>query len=109
MGWLRAGSPLQKVWERMRPGPGGRPPAVFFQNIGELALSEAELKKISLPVKIAVGDCDPVNRLYVQPLQRVRDDWPVVEIKDAGHINCIVREQFSNEIVNWVKSNGVTS
>ena len=82
---------------------------MFFQNIGKLALSEAELKKISLPVKLAVGDRDPVNRLYVQPLERVRNDWPVVEIKDAGHINCVVKEQFRNEIVNWVKANRVTS
>ena len=109
MGWLRDGSPLQKVWEKMRPGPGGRPPAVFFQNVGKLALTEAEVKKISLPVKVAVGDRDPVNRLYVQPIERVRNDWPVVEIKDAGHINCIMKEQFRNEIVNWVKAHRLTS
>ncbi len=105
MGWLREGSPLQKVWEKMCPGPAGRPPAEFFQNVGKLALTEAEVKKISIPVKVAVGDRDPVNRLYVQPLKRVRDDWPVVEIKDAGHINCIVKEQFRKEIVDWVKAN----
>ncbi len=109
MGWLRDGSALQKVWEKMRPGPGGRPPAEFFQNVGKLALTEAEVKKISLPVKMAVGDRDPVNRLYVQPLGRVRNDWPVVEIKDAGHINCIMKEQFRKEIVNWVKANGLAS
>jgi pimeloyl-ACP methyl ester carboxylesterase len=109
MGWLREGSPLQKVWENMRPGPDGCPRAAFFQNIGKLALSEAELKKISVRAKLAVGDRDPVNRLYVQPLERVRDDWPVVEIKDAGHINCIVKELFRQEIVSWIKANGFTS
>ena len=30
MGWLRDGSPLQKVWEKMRPGPAvARPPCSF--------------------------------------------------------------------------------
>jgi hypothetical protein len=96
--------PEHHVITGVRPGPGGRPPAEFFQNVGKLALTEAAVKKISFPVKVAVGDRDPVNRLYGQPLKRVRDDWPVIEIRDAGHINCVVKEQFRKEIVDWVKA-----
>ena len=103
MGWLRDGGALQKVWEKMPAREGGRTPAVFVRNIGKLAVTEEELKKIKLPVKVLVGDRDPVKRLYVAPLQQVRGDWPVVEIADAGHINSIVKKQFREEIASWVR------
>jgi pimeloyl-ACP methyl ester carboxylesterase len=105
MGWLRDGSALQKVWERMAASKRGRTPAAFVRSVGKFALKEAELKKIDVPVKVVVGDRDPVKRLYVVPLQKVRQDWPVVEIKDAGNITCIIKAQFRDAVVSWVKSN----
>jgi pimeloyl-ACP methyl ester carboxylesterase len=103
MGWLREGSRLQKVWEQMPAREGARTPAAFVHSIGKLAVSEEELRRIDLPVKVVVGDHDPVGRLYVTPLGRVRPDWPVVEIADAGHLSCIVKPQFRDEIVDWVR------
>jgi hypothetical protein len=38
-------------------------------------------------------------------LQRVRKDWPVVEIEDADHFTCIVKKQFREEIAAWVNRN----
>ena len=105
MGWLRDGSALQKVWEKIPAREGGRTPAAFVQSIGKLAVSEEELKKIDVPVKVLVGDRDPVKRLYVTPLQQVRKDWPVVEIEDAGHITCILKKQFREELAGWVRKN----
>jgi pimeloyl-ACP methyl ester carboxylesterase len=103
MGWFKEGSLLQKVWDKM-PGA-GKVPAAFLETVGQLAVTEDELKKIDLPVKVLVGDRDPVKRLYVEPLRPVRKDWLIVEIKDAGHINCIVQKQFKEELAAWVRKN----
>ena len=104
MGWFRAGSPLQGFWVRLPGREGSRTPSAFLRNVGKLAISEAELKKIEVPAKVIVGDRDPCRRLYVAPLRRVRKDWPVVEIRDAGHIDCIVKKQFRDEIADWIRS-----
>jgi len=102
MGWLREGSVLQKVWGRMQGREGGSTPPACARSLGELALTEAELKWIRVPVVVIVGDRDPVKRLYVAPLQRVRKDWAVIEIGDAGHLNCVVKAQFKEEIAEWL-------
>lgn len=105
MGWLREGSRLQDLWERMPGRDGGRTPAEFMRNVGTLALSEDEIKKLSMPVEVIVGDRDPVKRMYVIPLQHVRNDWPVVEVRDARHLNCLLRKEFRDEVVRWLKVN----
>jgi pimeloyl-ACP methyl ester carboxylesterase len=103
MGWFREGSALQKFWDRMPAPSGRRTPPAFIRGVSKLALTEDELKKIDVPVEILVGDRDPVNRLYVVPLRPKRRDWPVIEIEDAGHINCIVKKPFRQELVGWVR------
>ena len=105
MGWLRFGSPLQAFWERLPGRNSGRTPPAFLHTIGQLALTEDQVKSIKVPVKIIVGDRDPVKRLYVTPLQKVRSDWPVAEIASAGHLNCIIKPQFRDEIANWIGQN----
>jgi pimeloyl-ACP methyl ester carboxylesterase len=91
MGWLPEGSELQKLWEHMRD------PAA--KGVGRLALSPDELQAIRLPVLVLVGDRDPIKQVYVAPLRAVRSDWPVIDINDAGHLNCIFKKQFAKEIV----------
>jgi len=54
------------------------------------------------------GNRDPVKRMYVVPLRQVRKDLPVVEIKDAGHINCIIKKQFREEVVASVRRQNKT-
>jgi len=103
MGWPREGGGLQKFWEKIPARQGGRTPAACVPSIGKLAVSEAELKAIKVPMEILVGVRDPVRKLYVVPLQGVRKDWPVIEIEGAGHINCIMKKQFAEEIVKWVQ------
>jgi pimeloyl-ACP methyl ester carboxylesterase len=102
MGWLREGSALQNFWERMPDRQGGNTPSACARSLGKLALTEAELRAINVPVEIIVGDRDPTKRLYVTPLEQVRKDWPVIEIKDAGHLNCIIKPQFKEAIAAWL-------
>jgi hypothetical protein len=55
------------------------------------------------PVAVLVGDKDKlVKKLYLEHLQKVRKDWPVIEIKDAGHLSCIAKTSFQEEIVKWL-------
>jgi pimeloyl-ACP methyl ester carboxylesterase len=103
MGWFREGSALQGVWDRMPAPEGRRLPPAFIRGVSKLAMTEAELRKIGVPVEVVVGDRDPVKRLYVEPLQQARKGWPVVDIKDAGHVNCIIKKQFRDEIALWVR------
>lgn len=105
MGWLKEGGPLQKVWEKMGAKEGGRTPAAFVKSVGHLAVTEDELKKIDAPVRVIVGARDPVKKLYVEPLRPVRKDWAVVEIEGAGHLDCVVKKQFREEVAGWVRKN----
>lgn len=102
MGWLREGSILQDFFGRMPEREGGMTPPACARSFGKLALSEQQLRGIKVPVQIVVGDRDPTKRLYVTQLEQVRKDWPVVEIKDAGHLNCIVKPEFKESLTSWL-------
>lgn len=102
MGWLREGSPLQGVWQNMGNRRAGRTPAAAVHGVGKLAIGEKELKAIKTPLEILVGDRDPCKRMYVEPLEAVRKDVPVITIPEAGHLNCIIKEQFKSELQKWV-------
>jgi pimeloyl-ACP methyl ester carboxylesterase len=101
MGWLREGGMLGKMWGFMLGGLLGTP-AACPHSFGKLAVSEAELKAVKVPVEVLVGDRDPCRTLYVAPLRQVREDWPVIEIAGAGHMDCIVKPQFKDEVQKWI-------
>lgn len=96
-GWLREDSILQKIWAHMR--------SLGARSISELALTADQLKAIRIPVEILVGNRDPMKKLYVEPLESVRSDWRVIEIEGAGHLNCIVKKQFIDELEKWLDMN----
>lgn len=98
MGWLKAGSFLQRVWARMSPPNLGGTPAACVNSMAALAVTADEVRAVKIPVTIIVGDGDPCRRLYVQPLQILRPDWPVHIIPGAGHIECITTPQFKTEL-----------
>jgi hypothetical protein len=39
----------------------------------------------------------------VEPLEGIRKDWPVAIIPDSGHINCVARPAFKNDIREWIE------
>jgi pimeloyl-ACP methyl ester carboxylesterase len=98
MGWLKEGSRLQEFWERIPDRGKAKTPAACLRGLGKLAVTEKEVKAVHLPVTILIGDRDPVRKLYVAPLEQVRPDWPVTVIEGAGHMNCIFKEQFKEEL-----------
>lgn len=53
---------------------------------------------------VLIGNRDFLKKGYVEPLQRVRKDWRVIDVKDADHISCILRPQFKEEIHKWLGS-----
>ncbi len=107
MGWLQAGGLGQ--WGFAQTGknkPNADALAVCGRSLARLALTEKEIRSIKVPVAVLVGDKDDlIQKLYVDPLKKVRKDWPVVEIKGANHISCIFKPQFREEIAAWLKKN----
>jgi pimeloyl-ACP methyl ester carboxylesterase len=102
MGWLREGSFEQKFFAA---GKDDKPAGLCFRSLAKLALTEKEIKAIRVPVTILFGDDDFLKKGYVEPLKKVRSDWPVVDIKDANHITCVAKPQFREEIAAWLKKN----
>ncbi len=98
MGWLKEGSRLQEFWERIPDRGKAKTPAACLRGLAKLAVTEKEVKAVRVPVTILIGDRDPVRQLYVAPLQQVRPDWPVTVIEGAGHMNCIFKEQFKDDL-----------
>ncbi|MES1213604.1 MAG: alpha/beta fold hydrolase [Singulisphaera sp.] len=103
MGWMPEGSRLQDLWDRLPARDNARTPPELVRTIGQLAISEKELKTIATPAEVIIGGRDPVLRLYVEPLRAARPDWPVVEIADAGHITCILQPEFREAILEWLR------
>lgn len=96
MGWLKAGGVLGKAFELMPGRGGGAMPEGCFQSLGALGLTEEEVKGIKVPVSMIVGDRDPCRLLYVHPLAEARPDFPVLEVPDAGHLDCIMKQEFKD-------------
>jgi pimeloyl-ACP methyl ester carboxylesterase len=97
MGWLQAGSIMQRIWTRMR--------SLSAKGVADLALTEDEIKSIRIPIEILVGDRDPMKQMYLPHLQNVRPDWPVIQIQRAGHITCVTKQQFKDHLENWLDKN----
>lgn len=105
MGWVRdggrnltGGGPIQA-----RKGSGAL--GMVLSSMGKLAVTEADLKAIKVPVTVILGDQDPFKQRTVDPLREVRKDWPIVEIADAGHMTCVIKRGFTDAIVAWLDKN----
>ena len=100
MGWLKAGSPQQRMWEMAQGRKGEKTPAACLHGFAQLAVTEAEVKAVRVPVTVIIGERDICRRLYVEPLRQIRPDWPVRVIAGAGHLNCIVKPDFKAQIAS---------
>jgi len=107
MGWLKVGSAAQFGFAQIgKKDSDAKAHVLCGRSLAKLALSEEEIKSIRVPVVVLVGDEDNlIKKLYVEPLKPVRKDWPVIEIKNANHISCIMKPQFREEIATWLKKN----
>lgn len=107
MGWLQAGGVGQLGFAQIGKNEANAPAAtVCGRSLAKLALTEAELKSIRAPVTVVVGAKDDlIKKLYVEPLEKVRKDWPVTEIKDGDHLTTIAQPSFKEAIAGWLKKN----
>jgi pimeloyl-ACP methyl ester carboxylesterase len=107
MGWLKEGEIAQGFFAQIGKNDAkANSLAVCGRSLAKLALTEKEIKSIKVPMTVLVGGKDDlIKGLYVDPLKKVRADWPVVEIKDANHLDCILKPQFKDEIAAWLKKN----
>ena len=96
---------MQRTWENMQPKTFRSTPGICLTSVGHLAVTEAGIRSVKVPMEVLVGDTDPMHELYVMPLQSARPDWPVIQIQGAGHINCIGKPQFVAELVKWIDAN----
>jgi pimeloyl-ACP methyl ester carboxylesterase len=97
MGWLKAGAPMNSVWDKLERPRFAVPPACA-KSFPNLAVTEAELKALTIPVTIIIGENDPCREWYVEPLRQVRPDWPVHVISGAGHLNCLSQPEFKTQL-----------
>jgi pimeloyl-ACP methyl ester carboxylesterase len=107
MGWLKDGDIAQKGFAQIaKNDPNADAHAICGRSLAKLALTEEEIKSVKVPITVLVGDQDGlIKKLYVEPLEKVRKDWPVIEIKDANHFTCILKQQFREEIASWLQKN----
>ena len=98
MGWHKADAPMNRFWEIVNGQGRGSVPIACIHGFPALAVNEAEIKAIKLPVTIVVGDRDPTRRMYVEPLRAVRPDFPEHVIAGAGHLNCVAKPEFKIEV-----------
>jgi pimeloyl-ACP methyl ester carboxylesterase len=97
MGWLQEGTPLQRFWEAL-PGKHSPVPPACLHGMAKLAVTEAQVKAVRVPVTIIVGDRDLCRKLYVDPLRPIRPVCPQKIISGAGHLNCIFKPDFKEEL-----------
>jgi pimeloyl-ACP methyl ester carboxylesterase len=97
MGWLKAGTQLNSVWDKLERPLFTVPPACA-KSFPQFAVTESEIKAVKTSVTILIGEDDPCRKWYVEPLQQARPDWPVHVIPGAGHLNCIDEPEFKTQL-----------
>ncbi len=104
MGWMKAGGAGQ--WGFAQIGKNDLNASALTlcgRSLSKLAISEDELKSIKVPMTVLVGEKDDlIKGLYVTPLKTARTDWPIIDIKDADHLTCIIKPQFKEELQKWL-------
>src|SRR5262249_3890880 len=94
----REGSPLDRFWTLVPNRGRGPVPSACLRGIAQLGTTAEQVKAVTVPVTLIVGDRDPCRRMYMEPLRRIRPDWPEYVVSRAGHFNCIVKPQFKTDL-----------
>jgi len=98
MGWHKADAPMNQFWEQNNGKARLNVPSACLHGFPALGVTGEQIKAVKVPVTVLVGDRDPCRRLYVEPLMKVRPDWPVHLIPDAGHLNCVTKPEFKEQL-----------
>jgi pimeloyl-ACP methyl ester carboxylesterase len=98
MGWLKSGSPLEQFWEKVPAREENRAIPACMHGLSKLGVTEEEIKAVRVPVSVIVGDRDPCRALYIDPLLRLRPEWPLSTIEGAGHFTCILKPPFKEAV-----------
>lgn len=97
MGWHQAGARMNSIWDDVQRNRFNVPPACA-RSFPALSVTESEIKSVRIPVDMIIGDRDPCRDWYVEPLRKVRPDWPEHVISDAGHLNCFLKAEFKTQL-----------
>jgi len=104
-GWLKEGGRMAERLEEPTGMGNGEAEIACRQSWSQLALSLAELQSISTPYTLLVGEKDRVVRnIYVEPLMRAIPSTSVSYVPDAGHMNCILKDEFKNGILAFLNT-----
>ena len=105
MGWMKEGGFGQNWFAQIgKNDPNTRALSICGRSLAQLALTEDDLTKIKVPMTVLVGDRDRiVQRLYVDPFRQVRPDISIIEIPNAGHLNCIAQKEFQQSLEYFLK------
>jgi pimeloyl-ACP methyl ester carboxylesterase len=105
MGWVQDGG-RNLGFRDMKPGLENLGAlGLVVRSMRQLAVTEDALKAIKVPTSVIIGEQDPLKQRTVEPLRKVRPDWPVVEIKGAEHMSCVVKKEFAEAISDWLAKN----
>src|ERR1035438_1234802 len=69
-----------------------------------LAVSAKDVRRIKVPFLVIIGGDDPLREKYVAPLHQLRPDVPVEIIEGAGHLSCVGRPEFKEEIKAFLET-----
>ena len=110
MGWMKDGGAAQWFFRQVgKKDKDAKAHAVCGRSLAKLALTEDEIKSIDAPLTVLLGADDRVvQKHYVDPLKKVRPDWPVIEIEGGGHFTTIVKQQFRDELIAAIKKNAAS-
>jgi pimeloyl-ACP methyl ester carboxylesterase len=97
MGWLKAGAPMNSVWDKLDRDR-FLVPAACARSFPAFGITEAEIKAVKIPVNVIVGENDPCRDWYVDPLQQARPDWSVHVIAGADHLTCVTKPEFKSQL-----------
>jgi pimeloyl-ACP methyl ester carboxylesterase len=103
MGWVQDGGSRQEYWQQLPECDSTGTPTTCTRGLAKLALTESELREITIPATVIIGERDALRQLYVEPLTAVRRDWPIVTIPEAGHLTCIIRKDFMDAVAKAVE------
>ena len=98
MGWFRADMPGLHYWEKARDEDNMFVPAACLRAMSKLGVTAAEVKAVRVPVVMIVGDQDPLLQACVAPMHKLRPDWPEHIIKGAGHMDCVFKADFKEQL-----------